>query len=287
MAKPTKGIEEIKEEVYHAEVYTMKELNQLLEIVKDDVIEIPVLLAAYYGLRRSEALGLKWSAIDFDNDYLYINHTVIQVSGCANQLVKGKLVTKDRTKTVHSNRKLPLFKEVRAALIQKKIRIEWFKRIMKGSYNKDYLDYVCVKDNGEIIKPNHLTHRFLKLIRRNNMKEIRYHDLRHTLGTELNANGVDLKSIGEFLGHGSLATTKRYSHPDDRIKQSVGNTYAALIHQGKEQTNHQPQPPTQVQSQPQHNTQVETQPQAQTEVPKPKRYIFKRKNIFSSQQVSA
>ncbi len=64
------------------------------------------------------------------------------------------------------------------------------------------------------------------------MKEIRFHDLGHTLGTELNANGVDLKVIGEFLGHGNLSTTKRYSHPDDRIKRNVASAYENLIHNG-------------------------------------------------------
>ena len=111
------GIEELKEETFMPETYNMQELNKLLKIIKNDVIEIPVLLAAYYGLRRSEAVGLKWSAIDFDNDCLYINHTVVQVSGCANKLVEGKLVAKDRTKSIHSNRKLPLYKEVKDALL--------------------------------------------------------------------------------------------------------------------------------------------------------------------------
>lgn len=263
MSKPTKGIEQLKEEVFMPETYSMEELNQLLEIVKDDVIEIPVLLAAYYGLRRSEVVGLKWSAIDFENDWIYINHTIVQVSGCANKLVEGKLVAKDRTKSIHSNRKLPLYKEVKDALLKKKERIELNKQLFKNSYDNTYSEYVCVKDDGGIIKPNHITHRFLKLIRRNKMKEIRFHDLRHTLGTELNANGTDLKAIGEFLGHGNLSTTKRYSHPDDRIKQNVASTYENLIHKGKERT---------------------TEPQVQ----KPKRFIVKRKNISKqTQRISA
>lgn len=260
MPKPTKGIEQLKEETFMPETYSMEELNKLLEIVKDDVIEIPVLLAAYYGLRRSEVVGLKWSAIDFENDWIYINHTVVQVSGCANKLVEGKLVAKDRTKSIHSNRKLPLYKEVKDALLKKKERIELNKQIFKNCYDNNYLEYVCVKDNGNIIKPNHITHRFLKLIRRNKMKEIRFHDLRHTLGTELNANGTDLKAIGEFLGHGNLSTTKRYSHPDDRIKQNVANTYEDLIRKGKDKNQ---------------------------ETPKPKRFIVKRKQIAKQQRISA
>ena len=239
MNKPTRGIEKLKEETFIAQTYTMEELNQLLSIVKDDIIEIPVLLAAYYGLRRSEVVGLKWDAIDFENNWIFINHTIIQVSGCGDKIIEGKLIAKDRTKTIQSNRKLPLYQEIKDVLLAKKERIELNKQIFKGSYNKNYLEYVCVKDDGDLIKPNHITHRFLKLIRRNNMKEIRFHDLRHTLGTELNANGVDIKAIAEFLGHSNLSTTKRYSHPDDRIKQNVGNTYLDLIHSGKNNENEQ------------------------------------------------
>ena len=252
MPKPTKGIEELKEETFMPETYNMQELNKLLKIIRNDVIEIPVLLATYYGLRRSEAVGLKWSAIDFDNDCLYINHTVVQVSGCANKLVEGKLVAKDRTKSIHSNRKLPLYKEVKDALLEKKRQIELNKQLLKNGYNQNYLEYVCVKDNGDIIKPNHITHRFLKIIRRNKLKEIRFHDLRHTIATELNANGVDLKAIGEFLGHGNLSTTKRYAHPDERIKQNVMETYEKLINNGDKE---------------------------KQEENKTKRFIVKRKNI--------
>lgn len=226
---PIKGIEPLKQETYQADTYSMKELNQLFEIVKGDVIEIPVLLASYYGLRRSEALGLKWSAIDFDNDCIYINHTVIQVSGCGRKTVEGKLVAKDRTKTEGSNRKLPLYPQIKQALLNQKEKIQRNIEYFKSGYSTKYIDYVCVKDDGDLIKPNHVSHRFLKLIRRNKMKEIRFHDLRHTIGTELNANGVDLKAIGEFLGHSSLSTTKRYAHPDERIKQNVMETYDNLI----------------------------------------------------------
>ncbi len=129
------------------ETYTMKELNKLLEIVKNDVIEIPVFLAAYYGLRHSEVVGLKWSAIDFENNWIYINHTIVQVSGCAKKTVEGKIIAKDRTKSIHSNRKLPLYKEVKDVLLRKKERIELNKLIFKNCYNNTYSEYVCVKDD--------------------------------------------------------------------------------------------------------------------------------------------
>ena len=71
------------------------------------------------------------------------------------------------------------------------------------------------------------------------MKEIRFHDLRHILGTELNANGIDLKAIGEFLLHGNISTTEKYSHPGDRINRNAASAYENLIHNGQEKSQNQ------------------------------------------------
>lgn len=232
--KPTVGIEHLKDEVYISKTYSMKELNQLLDIVKGKTIEIPVLLAAYYGLRRSEVVGLRWDSIDFNEGTLTVNHTIVKTSGRVTANVKSKLVAKDRTKTPQSNRTLPLYPEIKNVLLDKKEKIELNKQIFKSAYNDTYLDYVCVWDNGDIIDPDYITHKFKKIIKRNNLRQIRYHDLRHTIATELNANGVDIKAIAEFLGHCNLSTTRRYAHPDERIKKEVAKKYSDLIHNARE-----------------------------------------------------
>lgn len=239
---PIKGIEPLTQEVYISQTYTMKEINRLFEVVKDDVIELPVLLATYYGLRRSEVVGLRWSAINFEDNTISINHTVIQVSGNVASNLDKKLIARDKTKTIQSNRTLPLYPEIKEALLEKKKRISLNQQLYKSYYNNNYLDYVCVKDNGELINPDTITHRFQKILKRNNLKKIRFHDLRHTIATELNANGVDIKAIAEFLGHSNLSTTKRYAHPDPRIKQYVAQTYENLINQAKNVSNNNTPP---------------------------------------------
>lgn len=191
---PIVGIEKISEQVFIPKTYNMKELNELIKIFKGDVIEIPVLLAIYYGLRRSEAIGLKWSSIDFENNWITINHTVIERSKKSNKNDGNRLVGRDKTKSIYSNRELPLYPDIKAALLEKKQRIEDCKQLFKSSYNTKYLDYVCVKDDGDLIKPNHVTHRFLKVLRRYNMKEIRYHDLRHTLRYRIKCKWYRYKS---------------------------------------------------------------------------------------------
>ena len=233
--KPTIGIEHLKDEIYISQTYSMKELNHLLEIVKGKTIEIPDLLAAYYGLRRSEVIGLRWSAINFEEDTITINHTVVKTSGRVSANIDSKIVAKNRTKTPLSNRTLPWYPEIKNILLEKKERIELNKQIFKNCYNYTYENYVCVWDNGDIIDPDYITHKFKKIIRKNKLREIRYHDLRHTIATELNANGVDIKAIAEFLGHCNLSTTRRYAHPDERIKRDVAKKYSDLIHNAQEQ----------------------------------------------------
>ena len=95
-----------------------EELQHLFEVVKGTKLELPVLVAAFYGLRRGEVCGLKWDAIDFDRGTITIRHTVtsLQVDG------KTKMYAQDSAKTKSSMRTLPLvgsfaeyFKEVKAA----------------------------------------------------------------------------------------------------------------------------------------------------------------------------
>lgn len=65
----------------------------------------------YYGLRRSEVLGLKWDAIDFENNTLEIKHTVVKHT---------TIVAKDKTKTAAGKRKYALLPEIKDVLLNLK-----------------------------------------------------------------------------------------------------------------------------------------------------------------------
>ena len=97
-----------KIEPYIGDYYNSEELKELFRIVRGTKIEFPVIMAAYYGLRRSEIVGLKWSAVDFNYKTIQIRHTV------TNSVTDGKyiLIKKNRTKTQKSLRTLPLFANV-------------------------------------------------------------------------------------------------------------------------------------------------------------------------------
>ena len=138
-------------------------------------MEIPIFLGSFYGLRRSEAVGLRWSAIDFENNTLTIRHTV---TSC-NLSGKRVQIARDTTKTKSSMRTLPLLPAFKELLLEKREKQEEYKRVCGRSYDKRYLDYICVDEMGTLISPDYLTASFPKLLKKNNLRHIRYHDLRH------------------------------------------------------------------------------------------------------------
>lgn len=181
------------------------------------MLELPVLFGAFYGLRRSEVIGLKWDAIDFINDTIIIRHTVTTCN------LDGKSVTiaADSTKTKSSMRTLPLVPAFKTKLMEHREAIEENKRLCGRSYCKAYLDYICVDGMGNLIKPGYVTSAFPVLLRKNGLRKIRYHDLRHSCASLLLANGVPMKQIQEWLGHSDFSTTANvYAHLDYNSKIS-------------------------------------------------------------------
>ena len=217
VSNPADKIDRPKKEHFAASFYDSSEVNALFSHIVGDLLEIPIKLAAFYGLRRSEVLGLKWSAIDFKANTITICHTVTTCN------LDGKHieVVSDTTKTKSSMRTLPLVPEFRELLLRKKEQQEYYKKLCKRSYCTNYLDYVCVNEIGERLKPNYLSGGFKRILERNHLRVIRFHDLRHSCASLLLANGGPMKQIQEWLGHSDFSTTANiYAHLDYNSKLS-------------------------------------------------------------------
>ena len=208
---PADRVERPKKERYVASFYDADEVNALFQAARGTNLEIPILLGAFYGLRRSEVIGLKWDAIDFERNTITVQHTV---TSC-NVDGKNMLVAADRTKTKSSMRTLPLVPFMKERLLQqKKVQAE-NRKLCGRSYVKDYLGYVCVNEIGAILKPNYISTSFPKLLENNGLRHIRFHDLRHSCASLMLANGVPMKQIQEWLGHSDFSTTANiYAHLD-------------------------------------------------------------------------
>ena len=225
-SNPADKIERPKKERFMANFYDADEVNRLFEISKGTKLEIPILFGAFYGMRRSETLGMKWDAIDFERDTITIKHIV------TNAKIDGKceIVCADRAKTKSSLRSLPLVSNIREKLLVLREQQKENRRVCGNCYSKKYDGYVFVDAMGNIFNPRSVTANFSKLLEQNGLRHIRFHDLRHSCASLLLANDVPLKQIQEWLGHSDIGTTANiYSHLDYKSKITSANVMDNIL----------------------------------------------------------
>ena len=212
---PLNKIPPVKKEDFIPEFYTDYEVLAFIEAIKDDKLRLPLTLAAVYGLRREEVLGITWNAIDFNHKAIVISKTV----GRAKYLGKTQFLFKDIPKNKSSYRTLPLFDFIADLLLEYKEKYKNDKKFFGNTYCNDYKDYICLNENGELMKPDTISRNFSRILEKNNFKKIRLHDLRHSCATLLLRNGVPMSEIQKWLGHSSIRTTERYAHLNQNDKQ--------------------------------------------------------------------
>lgn len=226
ISNPADKVELPKIDTYNAKHYTSEEILKLLKLIENTKLETPVVLSCFYGLRRSEVVGLKWSAIDFTNKTVLINHTVTQITSNHS----NKLVKKDKTKTKSSTRTLPLLPVIENYLLELKEKQKQNKIICGNSYNQEDLDYICVDNMGTLLNPDYVSHTFSKLLKKNNLRVIRFHDLRHTCASLLLAEGINMKQIQVWLGHSNYNTTANiYAHLDISSMEQSGIAISNIL----------------------------------------------------------
>lgn len=160
-------------------------------------------LGAYYGLRRSEILGLKWDAIDLKRNKINFSHTVVRVK---------TVVGKDDTKTPAGRRSLFLFDAAKTCFEKIKEEQEANKRFLKDQY-KNTEGYVFTWEDGALYDPNYISKLFKKATTEFGRPEITLHKLRHSCASMLINKGWDIKKLQYWLGHTDTATTLNiYSH---------------------------------------------------------------------------
>ena len=171
---------------------TPEQSKMLLNGFRNTQLFIPVMLGLYFGLRRSEIIGLTWNNIDFENNKIIISQTVTQEVG-------GDEFSKS-TKTDSSRRALPIPDFVYNELKAEKSR-------------KPDSVFVCTYDNGERMKANYLTKNYRAIADKLGFTDFTFHDLRHTNASNLLEAGHTVVEVQHWLGHSSPKTTLDiYSH---------------------------------------------------------------------------
>ena len=90
---------------------------------------------------------------------------------------------------------------------------------------------MCVNEIGELIRPRTLSDNFKRIIKKNNIRNLRLYDCRHTAASIMLKNGVSMKQIQMILGHSDYSTTANiYSHLDYSDKISATNEMENILY---------------------------------------------------------
>ena len=220
---PADSVERPRKQPFIGSFYEVDELNRLLPLIEDPHMKLAVSLAAFYGLRRSEIIALRWDAINFEKKTITICQTAQQYT------LKGKVhrsIAK-KTKNKASLRTLPLVSDFERILLQRQADQEEQRRLCGNCYITESIGYIMVNEMGALMKPDYLSRGFPNLLRKHDLRVIRFHDLRHTCASLLIAEGVPIKEIQEWLGHSTYSTTADiYAHLQYKSKISVANVMA-------------------------------------------------------------
>ena len=179
--------------------YSVEEMAKLIKSVKGTDMELPILIEAETGLRLGELLGLSWDNINLEKMTITVNKTV--------SYVEGKIYVTS-PKTTKSNREIVVSSALIEAIKSYKKKEESIKR-PKGYKNKYHL--LFHKEDGQPLTNSSFSAKFASMLKKNGLKHIRFHDLRHTHASLLyNQYGLNIKSVSDRLGHSRISTTMDY-----------------------------------------------------------------------------
>ncbi len=196
------------------------DLREFFDVVADDRLYGLWVLLATTGMRRGEALGLRWNDVDLDGGVLTINQTLTTAD--------SRLIF-DSPKTKRSRRSIYLDPTTVEALRRHRRR-QREERLALGDGWLNERDLVFVEEMGVHLHPDKVTRRFRSLARDAKLVPIRLHDLRHTYATIALKAGIHPKIVSDRLGHATTGITlDLYSHVTPGLGREAADTVASKI----------------------------------------------------------
>jgi len=195
------------------------DVTALLEAAKDSRYHAVLALIAATGLRRGEALALKWEHVDLEAGVLLVRGTLGRVNG-------RLLVTEP--KTARSRRSVPLSSGV-VALLRKHRKVQLEERMHAGNVWKD-TGHVFTTESGNPVDPRNLLRVIAAAAKAANLDGVGVHTLRHSAAVAWLEAGVHIKAVSDLLGHSSISITGDvYGHTsDDTARAAIDGLSGAL-----------------------------------------------------------
>jgi integrase len=202
----------------HDRFLSPEEAAQLLATARGTRLYALVAVALSIGLRRGEALALRWSDVDLDGGSLTVRRTLSRVgNGLTFTTPKSG---KSRTVPLPAP-SLRILQEHRQALIAERLAL--------GPAWTD-LDLVFPSRLGTAAEPRNVQREFHALVARAGLPAARFHTLRHSCGALLVAQGVHLQVIAEILGHSDIRVTSAvYAHVGERLQRDAAERMASAL----------------------------------------------------------
>ena len=193
--------------------YTLDDYRRLNHAAKESPIYTEIFMGMVYGPRRSEVLGLRWSAIDWEHKKIYVSMSVTRTD--------KQFHFSEAMKTDGSIRKLDMNDNVINFL--KKLRAEQQerKKELGDFYIYEYDDFICVDYRGDLHKPDYVSAKFKQLIKENGFPPLTFHGLRHSFITILLEKNYPAKAVQKASGHTILSTTYEYSAVSEEVSKSM------------------------------------------------------------------
>jgi len=192
---PRKGAGQLDAKV--DDVLTADEALRLLKLAKDDRLSALATIILRLGVRKGEALALRWDDIDFEGSRLRIERTRTRVAGIG--------VMETKTKTKGSERTIPLTVTVNAALRRHRTQQRAEARFAGPAWKAE--GYVFCTPTGEGLDPRNALRWWHRLTEQAGLGKRRMHAGRHTAATLLLGAGVPLEVVSAILGHSGIAIT--------------------------------------------------------------------------------
>ncbi len=204
---------------YEADYYTKAEVADVLDKVKGTDLYLPIPIEFYLGLRRGELLGLHWSDIDMDKGIAHIRNNYVRGE-------KGAICKTPKSQA--GIRDLPIGASLLPEL--KKARAQYnMNKLAMGTAFTDS-DLVICKPDGTPYKPDTMSHKWERFLKKHSLKKIRFHDLRHTCATMLIEANVPMKTVSTFMGHSNIQITlDTYAHCTKAMEQQAADTIDNIL----------------------------------------------------------
>ena len=195
------------------------ELRTFLDHVSGDRLHAVWMVLATTGVRRGEALGLRWRDVDLEAGRLAIRQTLLSVR---------KEVFFSTPKTAKSRRSVALDPRTVAALRAHRAQQIEERLVLSGGW-PDH-DLVFTREDGEPVHPDRLSWAFNRHVKEADLPRIRLHDLRHTHASLALAAGIHPKVVSERLGHATVSITlDTYSHAIPAMQEEAAEKVAAVV----------------------------------------------------------